>query len=152
MSQYSSLPGAAMASPLRPPVLPIPVPTSPGAHWSQYQLHPWAYLQWCLPLSCGAHPSAWQHPGVHLDPSRFHYLSAHHHLSNHPSQSTTILLLAHPSAATKFSDPVPTAGAELVAWQAVVVAMALHRHHAPCPCAQPGKGTPCWQPQITVNY
>lgn len=152
MSQYSSLPGAAMASPLRPPVLPIPVPTSPGAHWSQYQLHPWAYLQWCLPLSCGAHPSAWQHPGVHLDPSRFHYFNAHRHLSNHPSQSTTIPLLAHPSAATKFSDPVPTAGAELVAWQAMVVAMALHRHHAPCPCAQPGKGTPCWQPLITVNY
>lgn len=151
MPQYS-LPGAAVASPPGPPVLPIPVPTGLRAHCSQYRLHPWVYLLWCPLLSCGAHLSSWQHPGVHLDPSRFHYLSAHHHPSNHPCQPAAIPLLAHPTAATKLSVPVPMAGAELVAWQAVVVAMAPHEHYAPCPCAQPGKGTPCRQPQITLNY
>lgn len=61
MPQYSFLPGAAMASPLGPPVLPIPVPSSLRAHWSWYQLYPWVYLLWCPLLSCGAHPSVWQH-------------------------------------------------------------------------------------------
>lgn len=44
---WYSLPGAVMASPLGPPVLPISVPTCLRAHWSQCQLHPWAYLLWC---------------------------------------------------------------------------------------------------------
>lgn len=100
MLWYSFLPGAAMASPLGPHMLPIPVPTSLRAHWSQ--LHPWVYMLWCPLLSCAAHPSAREHPGVHLDPSRFHYLSVHHHLSNHPLQPTTILLLAHPKQPPSF--------------------------------------------------
>lgn len=99
--------------------------THPSAHQSQGPRVPVP----APPLSC-----AWQHPGVHLDPSRFHCLSAHHHPSNHPSQPATIPLLAHPNAATKHSSPVLTAGADLVAWQAMVVAMALQRLYAPYLC------------------
>lgn len=57
-----------------------------------------------------AHPGAWKHPGVHLDPSGFHCLRAHHHPSNHPCQPATIPLPAHPSPPPSFSALSPQLG------------------------------------------
>lgn len=123
----------------------------PGAHRSQTPLVPVpapplglsALVPTVVPVP--AHSGTWQCPGVHLDPSGFHCL---------------IPVTAHPSPPPPRCQPipvppVPSFGAlspELAAWQAMLVAMAPHGHRAPRPCAQPGKGTPCRQPQIPLNY